>query len=449
MKSKIVTPLISIFLAALLGAAACGEKTPPEIPRDATPTMVADEEYLEIFETVWQTVNDTYFDPTFGGLDWQAVHDRYEALIAAAQNDAVFYRLVNEMLWELGVSHAILIAPDNWTTLASSVFAEGSVGLEVRLLDGEAVVAWVEPDSPGDRAGIRPGFAILTIDGTPIGQIIEEATALAIPPRHARGRTYYATQLILGRLYGTPGEAVTLTYADGAGETNETTLVQAERQGKSDPWGGLPSFFLEFETKHVEGETDASRTGRGIGYIRFNPFHPGQAERVIEAIRSMDDAPGIILDLRRNQGGDPETGKAIAEQFVDEPTPAWRGVYRDETFQVVLEPGEDSYDGPLVLLVDGTICSMAEVFAPTMQAIGRAVVIGEQSAGGATGGNVKRLSNGAVLMYPVVQLTTPDGTILEGRGVVPDIEVKLDRELLLQGVDSQLEAAIAYIQRQD
>jgi C-terminal processing protease CtpA/Prc len=48
-------------------------------------------------------------------------------------------------------------------------------------------------------------------------------------------------------------------------------------------------------------------------------------------------------------------------------------------------------------------------------------------------------------MYPVEQTRTADGTVLEGRGVIPDIEVALDRALLLQGVDSQLEAAIQYI----
>ena len=49
-------------------------------------------------------------------------------------------------------------------------------------------------------------------------------------------------------------------------------------------------------------------------------------------------------------------------------------------------------------------------------------------------------------MYPVAQLKTPDGTVLEGHGVVPDIEVGLDREMLLKGIDSQLDAAIRHIE---
>jgi C-terminal processing protease CtpA/Prc len=56
--------------------------------------------------------------------------------------------------------------------------------------------------------------------------------------------------------------------------------------------------------------------------------------------------------------------------------------------------------------------------------------------------------NGATLAYPVMQSRTPDDRVLEGNGVIPDIEIELDRELLLQGVDSQLETAIEYIERQ-
>jgi len=50
---------------------------------------------------------------------------------------------------------------------------------------------------------------------------------------------------------------------------------------------------------------------------------------------------------------------------------------------------------------------------------------------------------------PALQIMVPDGTVLEGQGVIPDIQVELDRGLLLQGIDSQLEAAIDCIERQD
>ena len=55
------------------------------------------------------------------------------------------------------------------------------------------------------------------------------------------------------------------------------------------------------------------------------------------------------------------------------------------------------------------------------------------------------LRSGAIFMYPVARLATPDGTVLEGHGVVPNIEVALDREMLLKGIDSQLQAAVGYL----
>jgi carboxyl-terminal processing protease len=78
---------------------------------ELTPCRSENEEYLGTFEIVWQRVNETYFDPTFGGLNWKDVHDRYKPRIAAARTDKVFYELINEMLWELKVSHANIIPP--------------------------------------------------------------------------------------------------------------------------------------------------------------------------------------------------------------------------------------------------------------------------------------------------------------------------------------------------
>ena len=90
--------------------------------------------------------------------------------------------------------------------------------------------------------------------------------------------------------------------------------------------------------------------------------------------------------------------------------------------------------------------SSAEEFSGALQAIGRAVIVGERCAGICVVAEVMQLSNGAVLMYPAAQTRTADGTVLEGRGVIPDVEVRLDRAALLQDRDPQLEAAIEAIQ---
>jgi len=125
---------------------------------------------------------------------------------------------------------------------------------------------------------------------------------------------------------------------------------------------------------------------------------------------------------------------------------AWRYRSRDDTRYVYLDPAETVYDGPVVVLIDGASVSSAEEFAGALQAIHRAVVVGERSPGRVVVGDLMELGNGLTFIYPIEQTITADGTVLEGHGVVPDVPVGLDRDLLLQGVDSQLETAIEYVE---
>jgi C-terminal processing protease CtpA/Prc len=164
MKVKLITVLI--LLAMLLGLAAC----------DSENGRSENEEYLENFEVVWQTVNDRYFDPSFGGLDWDEVHDRYRPLLAAAESDEEFYRTIHEMLFELNVSHLAVFPTDE---LAPGS-AEGSIGIDVRLLGDDIVITSVEPGSPGGEAGLQPGFVIQAIDGVSIEEI--RSGAFLTPP---------------------------------------------------------------------------------------------------------------------------------------------------------------------------------------------------------------------------------------------------------------------------
>jgi hypothetical protein len=147
-------------------------------------------------------------------------------------------------------------------------------------------------------------------------------------------------------------------------------------------------------------------------------------------------------------GGFFEVRKALAEQLNGERVLFWSYKGRDSIREVYLEPARDAYTGPLVVLIDVMSLSSAEEFSGAMQAIDRAAIVGERSAGICVIADWMQLSNGATFMYPVGQTRVADGTALEGRGVIPDIQVELDRDLLLHGIDSQLEAAIDYVEEQ-
>jgi carboxyl-terminal processing protease len=109
------------------------------------------------------------------------------------------------------------------------------------------------------------------------------------------------------------------------------------------------------------------------------------------------------------------------------------------------DPPDEPYLGPVVVLVDELCGSSCEEFSGALQANQRAVIVGGRTSGSDLVADIMILSNGATFFYPIAQTQTADGTVLEGRGVIPDLEVSLDRQQLLQGVDAQLEAAIDYI----
>jgi len=165
-----------------------------------------------------------------------------------------------------------------------------------------------------------------------------------------------------------------------------------------------------------------------------------------EAVAALQDSPGIITALRGSPGGELGTDAQMAAQFLDgQVTFGWIRA-RSGTTPWVLT-GENAYAGPLVILIDALSYSGSEFVASGMQAVGRAVIIGERSPGGALAGNVRILSNGAILIHPVKQLVTAEGKVVEGYGVIPDIAVTLERDQLLAGIDAQLEAAIQAILR--
>jgi C-terminal processing protease CtpA/Prc len=106
------------------------------------------------------------------------------------------------------------------------------------------------------------------------------------------------------------------------------------------------------------------------------------------------------------------------------------------------------YRGPVVILLDEECASESEEMAAGLQAIGRAVVIGRTSRGEDMDATIQGLPMASLLLeYPVGLPRTPKGVAIEGHGVIPDLDVKLTRDELLKGKDSQLEAAIRHMRR--
>jgi carboxyl-terminal processing protease len=438
--ARLVMPLLIGFSLVLAGCAGGATPTPTRAPRPTAviETRLTAAERAAIFDSVWQTVNDNYFDPTFGGKDWQAIGDEYRQKLAACQNDGTFwFRVLNPMLFELGVSHLAALPPELASELDHMTFATGSLGMDVRLLDGKAVVTLVVEGSPADEAGLRPGFVITSVDGWTLSDLAAES--MQTPPDNERNRRGNEIQGMRSLLYGETGTEVVVEYLDGSDRPQRAALQFAPRSGSTcaqlDPL--LPPACAEIEVK---------RLADGTGYLRFSGFLEAALDGVLQALDDLHDAPALIIDLRGNPGGQFFVRKAIASQLVGEPKLFMRYQHRDGLEEAYLDPVPDPYKGKVVILVDELSASSSEEFAGSLQALGRAMIVGSQTPGRCLVMNVAPLPNGGLLVYPYGQSQTPDGRVLEDNGVVPDIEVALDRRQLLQGIDAQLQAALSYVE---
>lgn len=398
-----------------------------------------DEARRETFETVWRIVNERFYDPGFNGVDWKAVRVRYAPLVDEVKTDAELYPLLNKMLGELKASHFAVKPPgandDPTSADANDPSWGGGAGLTARLVEGRMTITAVEADGPADEAGLRPGFVLTRVGAVELADVERRAAAATDSPVMASFRARRAVAAMLG---GMPGSAVDVYYLDATNTPRKTVVVRADILGKPLRFGELPTVITQIESKRLEG---------GVGYLRFNIWLPGMLEQIRTAIRSLHDAPAIVVDLRNNPGGVGAMAPAIAAMFLDRETSLGAMRMRRGELRFVAYGKEGAYAGPLVILVDEGTASTSEIFAGTLQEVGRGAVAGQPSVGAVLPSIIEKLPNGAILQYAVADFTTPKGVLLEGRGVLPDLAVPLRRADLLTGRDPVLDAALAHIRQ--
>lgn len=121
---------------------------------------------VEILSTVWETMNNQYFDSTFNGLNWQEQYEYYKPIIESCKtNDSLYYYL-NQMLFKLGVSHLGVVSAEEAGKIGDpQLFLDGTLGIDVRYLKGEAVITSVKKNSSAYNAGIKSGFTLIELNG--------------------------------------------------------------------------------------------------------------------------------------------------------------------------------------------------------------------------------------------------------------------------------------------
>lgn len=317
----------------------------------------------------------------------------------------------------------------------------GTVGLAVRVADGN-VVAWrVDKGGPAWNAGIRPGQRIWKIGGKDTDSAMKRVRSL---PEVGRPR---ALADMLHSLNGLLSPAVGDTASVWTG--SRRTLVAIPARGLVSQFGNLPPLAGLVKTDHV-----ISRTPNGcVGVIAFNIWLPALVQDLENAVDAVRGCDGIVVDLRGNPGGLGAMVMGFGGYFVDTTQSLGTMRTRQVALNFVINPRGSRSDGrtakpfagPLAIIVDPMTASTSEIFAAGMQRIGRARVFGERSAGAALPALMERLPSGDVFVHAVADFTDPKGRRIEGSGAVPDELVPLKVSDLVNGHDAALDAAVRWI----
>jgi carboxyl-terminal processing protease len=191
-------------------------------------------------------------------------------------------------------------------------------------------------------------------------------------------------------------------------------------------------------------------TGRwlpsGSGYIKLTLWQSPGHDRFRSALEQFKNAPGLVLDLRDNPGGEVDEVLKIAGYFFPSRVPFGEFIARAGHHLELYagRPGNPIYAGPLAILVDESSGSGSEMFAAVMQEAGRAVIVGRRSCGCLLGiAQFKRMKGGSELAVSELGYMSPLGRRIEGNGVMPDEHVQLTLADLQMNRDTALEDAQA------
>jgi carboxyl-terminal processing protease len=396
---------------------------------------------VETFDAAWRVIRDSHFDKAMNGVDWDAVSRELRPKAETARTPGELRAVIRDMLGRLGQSHFALLPATADSAEDTPKDLSGTPGFDVRLLGGDLIVTEVDANGAAATAGVRTGWKVQTIDGNAVSALLASLPESLAP----RLRNVEAWRLAHTRLHGPSGSRAAITFEDGTGAATSLEVERRVEGGQPVTVGNLPTMFVR-----VKSARAATPAGRTAGVIAFNVWMTAVDplfQRAVDEFRSSD---GIAIDLRGNPGGLAAMLMGISGHFIDERKSLGVMTTRDNTLRFVVNPrrvnarGErvQPFAGPVAILVDSLSGSASECFAGGMQSLGRVRVFGQQTMGQALPALFSRLPNGDVLIHAYGDFVTADGTRLEGRGVVPDQAVPLDRAQLLAGHDRTLEAAL-------
>jgi carboxyl-terminal processing protease len=271
--------------------------------------------------------------------------------------------------------------------------ADSDVGLVLTRRFTFLMVVGSRPGSPAQKAGLRPGDIIKTIDG-----------------RHTRPMTVPIGERLLR---GAPGSIVKLMVLRPGTDPLDFSLVR-ERIVAAPPRGKL----LE----------------DGIGYLKLAEFPPKTGEEARGEVESLKRAGArrLVLDLRGSAYGVPTEGAKVAEIFMKGGVVA-RVTGRKASEQVLsADPSRSLWDLPVAVLIDNGTAGPAEIVAAALLDVGRSPLVGERTFGRAPVQRAIPLVEGG-LVITVAKYVSPKGNAIHGKGVEPSVPVEAPDQAAEEG----------------
>ncbi len=381
--------LLSALTACLFLVGGCalqvfgGEEEPPQQLQGLPPEF---ERLLEVWELV------------------QREHIKGGELDAQAMSDGA----IKGMLEALDDPYAAFFSPEQYKVANQDLkgFFEG-IGAQVGIRNGHITILAPMPGTPAERAGILPGDVILEIEGESTeGISLLEAVNLIRGPK--------GTVVTLLILHEDAGPPVSIPITRGV----------------------IPLTSVRFTMKDV-----------GIGHLRVFNFANNTNDELLAALRQFEDSrgEGLVLDLRNNPGGLLSAVVDVTSQFLEDGLVLYQVDAQGDRTDWGVKAGGRAKDIPMVVLVNEFSASASEVFAGAMIDHERATVIGTTTFGKGSVNNLWPLTDGSGVNFTIAHWFTPNGTLIEGAGITPDVALE---EVLDDSGDIELDRAVELLQGQ-
>jgi C-terminal peptidase prc len=383
---------------------------------------------LAVFDDVWQTVHDRYYDANFHGVDWPAQRATLRSQAGDAHTAQELYTVLRRMLASLLDAHTRVYAPDEKFDWQHPRFV--GIGLSLREIEGRPTIVAVEPGSGPAGAGVRPGDVIESVDGEPVSSLLDRRLREQLGSSTPQAARSHAITSLL------------------AGDVNTDVQVgwrTIDNKEKS------ASFRRQWHQRDFA--LQVSRQRGDFAVVTIDAFTWTITHDLSTALHgALRRTHGLVLDLRNNGGGDAEAMAGVASYFLPTATGLGEFMNRSGNVALSLETGTWSLlsadrptrlDVPVVILTSDRTSSAAEILVAALKDAQRATVIGGETCGCVLAIRTRHaLPDGGELDLSELDYRTAQHVRLEGRGVTPDQKVSLTRQDLYAGRDRGVEIAL-------